>query len=228
MLRPKKAVDKLILGDCLKILPQLAPESVDLIVTDPPYGISYYTNHPVDVKLREESRMVGDTKLDPAWFLAMYPILKQGGACYVFANFKSFHKTGLFMHRAGFKMKTPLVWNKNNWTAGDLQGDYASKVELLVWGTKGRHLLAGRRDHNVLDFKRPPTLRHKRLHPVAKPVELLEFLISKSSVEGDLVLDPFMGSGSTAVAARNLKRHYIGIEIDKRFYDIAVTRLEES
>lgn len=217
--------DIILLGDCLTLLPSLEEGSIDLIVTDPPYGISYYTNYPISKELREESRMIGDEKSNPKWFSEMYRVLKVGSACYVFANFKSFARTSRLMKRAGFTLKTPLIWNKDNWGSGDLKGDFANKVELIVWGTKGRHLLSGRRDHNVLDFKRPPTLRHIRLHPTAKPVDLLEFLISKSSKEGDLVLDPFLGSGSTAVAARNLGRRYIGIEIDKRFYDIAIARL---
>ena len=214
------------LGDCLEVLSELPEESIDLIVTDPPYGISYHTNHPIDKKLREESQMIGDIQSDPAWFLALYRVLKQDAACYVFASFKSFARTTRLMKKAGFTVRTPLVWDKGNWTAGYLRGDYGNRVELIVWGTKGKHLLSGRRDHNLLQFNRPSTLRHKRLHPVAKPVDLLEFLITKSSKEGDTVLDPFIGSGSTAVAALNLKRYYIGVEIDKRFYDMAVTRLE--
>ncbi len=122
-----------------------------------------------------------------------------------------------------FKFKNILIWVKNNWTAGDLKGAYAKKTEFILFGSKGRHILNGKRNSDVLSFKR--VVGKKQLHQNQKPVDLLEFLIKKSSNEGDTVLDCFMGSGSTGVACVNTNRNFIGIELDNDYFNIAKKRI---
>lgn len=140
-----------------------------------------------------------------------------GGAFYCFCNCDNveFFKTEIIKH---FKFKNILIWVKNNWTAGDLKGAYAKQTEYIIYAVKGRHILNGRRDSDVLFY--PRVAGKKQLHQNQKPVELLEYLIKKSSNTGDLVFDPFLGSGSTGVACLNLNRKFIGIELDEEYFNI--------
>ena len=121
-----------------------------------------------------------------------------------------------------FKIKNILIWIKNNWTAGDLKGAYAKQTEFIIYAVKGRHLLNGRRDSDVLKYNR--VSGKKQVHQNQKPVDLLEYLIKKSSTKGDTVLDCFMGSGSTGVACNKLGRKFIGIELDAETYELAKKR----
>ena len=98
------------------------------------------------------------------------------------------------------------------------------KYEMIVYATKGRRHLNGTRESNVLYFDRPASSKYR--HPTEKPLNILEYLIEKSSKEGELVLDPFMGSGSTCVAAKNKKRKYIGIELDPQWFNVAQERIQ--
>ncbi len=107
---------------------------------------------------------------------------------------------------------------------GDLKGDFAPKFEMIIFIHKGRRLINGSRDSNILKFNRTGN----KLHPTQKPVDLLEYLISKFSDNEQLILDPFMGSGSTGVAAKNLNRNFIGIELDEGYFNIAKERIEKA
>lgn len=192
-------------------------ESVDLILTDPPYGMQYRSP-----KWRRP--MVGDDNL--AWFEPMiqeaYRVLKPNSHIYLFCNDHGLCTFREKLQEAGFKVKRLLVWVKDQHTSGDLRGDYASRTEFILFAQKGRRLLNGKRDTNVLFFKRAGK---KRVHPTEKPEDLLRFLIEKSSSPGDLVLDPFAGSGTTCRAAKDLGRRYLGIEIDPYYAALARLRV---
>ena len=121
-----------------------------------------------------------------------------------------------------FTIKNILIWEKNNTSMGDLKGDYAPKYEMILFATKGRRLLNGGRDPNIVKFARTGN----KLHPTQKPVELISYLVNKSSKENDIVYDPFMGSGTTAEAAYDSNRNYIGSEIDEIYYEISLTRVD--
>jgi len=123
-----------------------------------------------------------------------------------------------------FSMLSRMAWIKNNWGVGDLEGAYGEKYELILFAHNGsRH--SGRDKAQALHFDRVGT--NQLRHPTQKPVALLEYLISTLSQHGATVLDPFMGSGSTCVAARRAGRRYIGIEIDRQWYELALQRLAD-
>ena len=143
---------------------------------------------------------------------------------YVFCNEYAISHFRGWLEEAGFKNKRTLVWVKNNHTSGDLLGDYANKTEFILYAQKGRRLLNGRRDTNVLEYSKVNTDRH----PTEKPESLCTFLIEKSSNENDTVLDPFMGSGTTGVACKNLNRNFIGIELDPEYFKIAKERIDNT
>jgi len=212
---------KLLQGDCLKMLSTVSDGSADLIVTDPPYGMDYSCKWRKDYG--KGDKLKNDTNLDwlDEFAQLCYDKLADNSAAYVFCSFHHIDKFKQAFEKV-FKFKNILVWEKNNTSMGDLKGDFASKTEFIILVHKGRCLLRGRRDHNILKFDRT----RNTLHPTQKPVDLLEFLISKFSDEGDLVLDPFMGSGSTGEACKNTGRHFIGIELDEKHFNTAKTRLK--
>lgn len=123
-----------------------------------------------------------------------------------------------------FKIKSKLIWVKNNWSAGDLFWTYGQSYEEIWYATNGRKKLNGKRDRDCLFYDR--VAGKKQLHLNQKPTDLIEFLINKSSKEGDLVLDTFMGSGTTAIACLNTNRNFIGMELDEGYFKIAKERIE--
>lgn len=107
----------------------------------------------------------------------------------------------------------------------DLKGAYAKQTEFILYAVKGRHILNGRRDSDVLYYNR--VVGNKQLHQNQKPLDLCKFLINKSSQPNDVVLDCFMGSGTTGVACLQTNRNFIGIELDKDYYEVANKRIKD-
>lgn len=218
---------KLINGDVLIELNKMINNGVkvDMILIDPPYLINYKSNLRKDkshdfcspIKNDDNPQLLIDT------FKLCYDVLKDGGAFYCFcnANHVDFFKKEIEKH---FKFKNILIWVKNGWSAGDLKGAYAKQTEFIIFASKGRHILNGKRDSDVLKYKR--IVGKKQIHQNQKPIKLLEYLIKKSSNENDLILDCFMGSGSTGVACLKTNRNFIGIELDKKYYDMAEKRIK--
>ncbi|KKK96175.1 hypothetical protein LCGC14_2665380 [marine sediment metagenome] len=211
-------------GEALDVLERLPDECIDLIATDPPYGISYKTSHrSPDSTCAREIR--GDTieEVLPT-VKEVARVLKPLGALYWFTRFDVYPVWREEIARY-LDVKTPLVWDKGNWSMGDLEGDYGNRTELVIYATKGRHILRGRRDHNLLAFMRPGS---NRLHPHQKSQRLLEFLISKSSDIGDLVFDPFCGSGTTLIAAVKLYRKYLGVDVAPEYTEMSQRRIAKA
>ena len=107
---------------------------------------------------------------------------------------------------------------------GDLKGDFAPKTEFIIFFQKGRRLINGRRDSNVFEFNRT----RNELHPTQKPVDMTEYMLSKFSDEGNVILDPFMGSGTTGVACVNTNRNFIGMELSDKYFEIAERRIRQA
>jgi site-specific DNA-methyltransferase (adenine-specific) len=115
-----------------------------------------------------------------------------------------------------FRVKNALVWIKNNHGSGDLTGAYAPQYEMVIFAAKGRRKLNCQRHPDILKYATVSS--QARRHPVQKPVDLLQFLIEKSTKPGEIVLDPFAGVGSTALAAKQTGRRYLAFEIDDQFF----------
>lgn len=209
---------KLLHGDCLDLMKEIDDESIDMILTDPPYGMEFRSNHR---KIRHDS-IKNDSNVDwlPYFAQECFRVAKNNTAHYVFC---SFHKIDLFKQAFDkhFVVKNVLVWEKNNTSMGDLEHDFATKLEFILFIQKGKRKINGARDPNI--FKYPKT--KNELHPTEKPVGLCEYMLSKFSDPGDLVIDPFMGSGTTGVACVNLKREFIGIELDEKHFKTAEKRI---
>lgn len=222
----KSLLSSIYLGNALNVLGMLPDNSVDLILTDPPYGINYMSRSK-SLPLTKISNDKGDEAyklLDEALAIA-HNKLKPDRHVYIFTNWQAFEGMAPIV-RKYFKLKGALAWIKNNRTRGDLKGNYGYQYEMVLYAHKGRRWLFGKRDSDVLYFDKVPTQYMQ--HPTEKPIRLMEYLIGKSTDEGEVVLDMFMGSGSTCVAAKNMGRRYIGIEMEPTWFEVAKKRLEDA
>lgn len=208
-------------GDCLELLKNIQDESVDCIITDPPYGIGYQSN----MKKNKDLPMFYDR--NTAWvseyLYKAYRVMKKDAHLYMFCPQQ---KIDEFKQKieSFFILKNILVWNKGGFGMGDLEGSYAPSYEFILFAVKeqGRKL-NGKRERDVLNYGKVKP----EYHPTQKPIDLLVFLIEKSTNEGDIVLDTFMGSGSTGVACRRKNRRFIGMEISDEYFNSAKQRIEE-
>lgn len=213
---------KLYHGDCLEVMDKLIEEGikVDMILTDPPYGIEFKSNH----RKEKYNKIKNDDSLEflDEYLKKSYDLLKDDTHIYCFC---SWHRIDEFKRtfEKYFKLKNIIVWEKNNTSMGDLQGSYAPKHEFILFGHKGRRLRNGKRLPDIIKANRTGN----KLHPTQKPVDLLEIFINQSSNDNDVIFDGFMGSGSTGVASLNTNRKFIGIELDKNYFDIAENRLRD-
>lgn len=219
----EKYLNKIINGDCLSRLKDLPDKCIDLILTDPPYGMSYQSAWRTATPQFEKIEQDDDVDWFPEFIAEAYRVLKDDSHIYIFCNDYAISEFRKMMDKVGFIPKRTLVWVKNNHTSGDLEGDYGNKTEFVLYAQKGRKELNGKRETNVLMFDRVATLKH----PTEKPVDLCQFLIQKSSSHGDIVLDPFAGSGTTCRAAMDLHRQFIGIELNPDYCKIAENRLRQ-
>ena len=211
---------RLYLGDCRTILPLLG--RVDAVVTDPPYGISYVTSHR---NVAHAPAMLANDDVAPVDTVGMMSsLLINAGAFYLCTRFDVAEMWRQAMAQSGITLKTPIVWDKTNHTAGDLEGDYGCQTELVLFGAKGRHLLRGGRDVNLWRIPRPTFGNH----PTPKPVGLMARAIRNSTDAGGVVLDAFMGEGPTGVACAKLGRRFVGIEMDAAYFETACRRVEEA
>ncbi|MEI9899205.1 MAG: DNA methyltransferase [Hyphomicrobium sp.] len=213
MTRNAKAPRNVVFNaDCIDVMRSFDTEMVDFILTDPPYVTNFRDRQGRSVVNDDNGRW-----LRPA-FNQMHRVLKDGGFC---VSFYGWNKVDLFIdawRAAGFRVVGHLVFRKR----------YASSARFLRYEHEQAYLLAKGNPKlpecpipDVLDF--PYT--GNRLHPTQKPVEALRRLIEAFTRPGDLVLDPFCGSGSTLAAAQQLRRNWIGIELDNTHYHTANKRL---
>jgi DNA modification methylase len=199
-------------GDCIDIMRSLPSASVDFILTDPPYLVNYR-----DRAGRSVANDDNDAWLKPA-FRQMHRVLRPDRLC---VSFYGWHKVDIFMaawREAGFRVVGHIVFRKR----------YSSKARFLSYEHESAYLLAKGNPPlpaapvpDVLDFP----YSGNRYHPTQKPVQPLKTLIGAFTKPGGIVLDPFCGSGSTLVAAQELDRRFIGIELNEDHHRTASRRL---
>lgn len=212
-------------ADCREILPLLEPKSIDLVLTDPPYGVGYSTGYRKNVA-RSSTRLKYDLATSPLMndTAAMIgPLMNDTAAMYWFAAPERLDDVMPVVRSIG-ELTNVLVWDKGNCTAGDLDTTYGEQWEAVLYVRKSRLALIGGRDRDILRFSRGNTADYH--HPTQKPIELIRYLAGRH--RPGLILDPFMGSGTTLRAAMDLGRKAIGIEIEERYCEIAARRLQQS
>lgn len=210
--------------DCIKGMKKIESNSIDLVVTDPPYLVKYKTGRRKDKEHRFNKEILNDDneQLIKDYIKECYRIMKDDTAMYMFcsSNKVDFFKQELEKH---FTIKNMIIWVKNSHTAGDLQSAFGRKYEIIFLVNKGRSKFNGTRLTDVWEFKR--VAGKGQLHQNQKPIELIEQCIEKHSNENDIVFDGFVGSGTTAIAAINTNRNYLGFELDEEYHDIANERI---
>lgn len=210
-------LNKIISSDCIQIMRKMPSNSIDLIITDPPYGdnISYYGNKTIE---NNENPLLNCLAL-----VEGYRILKKNKTMYNFTNWKHYPFLNEFILRyTKFKIRHVIVWKKPNFGMGYA---FRHQFELILVLEKGNPLYNLTNFSNVQESK---YIKHKSTHPHQKPLDLLNKIIQHSSKEGDIIFDPFCGSGSTCVAAHNNKRKWLGIEQDDRYAKLAAERMRET
>ena len=214
---------KLYNGDCLEVMDRLIKEGikVDCVLTDPPYGMNYKSNH----RKEKYDTISNDNNLNflGDFFSKCHNLLNENTHIYCFCSWHNIDKFKIEFEKY-FKLKNIIVWEKNNTSMGDLKGSYAPKHEFILYGHKGRRLRNGFRYADIIKANRTGN----KLHPTQKPTDLLEIFINQSTNENDVILDCFMGSGSTGVACMNTNRKFVGIELDENYFSIAKQRIEEA
>ena len=218
----EKLKNTIICGDCLEVMKQLPDKSVDLVLTDPPYGVDYVGGQ----NERERERLENDKQANV--YKLLFPeirrILKDGGSAYVFyANGK---ENDVFPYLNNFYKYQVLMWNKLNKGFGDIASRYHHTYEPFIYICKGSPT-NWYGDTNDIDVWTTKGGYKNDFHPTQKPLSIISKMLKNSTKEGDLILDPFLGSGTTAVACKQLKRNFIGIEISEKYCEIARQRLRQ-
>ena len=159
----------------------------------------------------------------PEWCKQIKRVIKDNAHLYIFC---SWHNVDIFKYEIEkyIQVKNILIWVKNNTGMGDLINDYAPQYEMIIYCNPSNKPLNYSRDSNILRFKRT----NNKNHPTEKPLDLISYLIKKSSNENDLILDTFAGSCPVAIACHNLKRRFICIEKDYDYSKASVERLENA
>lgn len=211
-------------GDCREVLAELPPVSVDVLLTDPPYGMAYVGQADAyGAAVRGDGVRQGVRLVRQALFAAERALSTEAHL-YVFCHWESW--PDFYDAVSSYvPMKNALIWWKRSVAMGNWAVEYARDYEVILYGARGGSL-AGGRDGAVIDgFRSVPNA--ERVHPTEKPVALLRYLIGRSAFGDGYVLDPFMGGGSTLVAAKEAGRRAIGIEIEERYCEIAATRCSQ-
>ena len=209
-------MDRLIHGDCIDELRKLPSNSVDLVCTDPPYGNAHAYGLDKRTIMGDEHPLIGLLALAES-----YRLLRRNRCCFFFLDARHMALVDLFVRRyTAFRVRSYCVWDKKVMGLGY---GIRPRHELILALEKGKPRYASAGFANVLEARRA---WRSPAHPHQKPVELMRTLIAHVTSPGDLVLDPFAGSGSTAVAAKLLHRRYIAIERDPSYVAVARDRLK--
>lgn len=247
-------LDQIITGDCLDVLPGLPDESVDLVFADPPYnlqidrallrpdrslvdGVDDTWDHFTDLEQYDE--------FTRAWLGECRRILKLSGTLWAIGTYHNIYRVGAIMQELGFWILNDIIWLKPNPMPNFRGVRFTNAHETLIWAQKekNRHYTFNHQALKTLndglqmrsDWSIPICKGRKRLkasgvklHTAQKPEELLYRVLLASTLPGDVILDPFFGSGTTGAAARRLGRHFIGIEKNADYVKAAAERIQDT
>jgi modification methylase len=247
------AADTIILGDCLEELKKLPSRSCDLVFADPPYNLQLGgdllrpDNSKVDAVDDHWDRFESFAAYDAftkAWLSECQRILKDDGALWVIGSYHNIFRVGATLQDLGFWILNDIVWRKSNPMPNFKGTRFTNAHETMIWATKSR---GGKRytfNYDAMkmanddlqmrsDWSLPLCTGEERLkdeagvkaHPTQKPEALLHRVILASTRPGDVILDPFFGTGTTGAAAKRLGRHYIGIEREEAYAKLAKARI---
>ena len=223
------------LGDSRCLIKEIPDQLIDLILTDPPYNLSAYSTGNMDFSWRKtinnDLAEWDTTEFRPGeWLSEFKRILKPTGNIFAFCAYNlmgKWHET----FDPEFDTFQFMVWHKTNPVPKVRRAGFLNSCELIVCMWNKGHIWNFTKQKDMHNFIESPICMGKErvrnpLHPTQKPVKILERIIRIATNPQDVVFDPFMGVGSTGVAALKLERQFIGFELDKQYYDMAVKRLD--
>ena len=241
----------LYLGEAIDMLSRIPDETIDCVWTDPPYllsngGITCVAGRMVSVDKGDWDKSRGieaDHQFNKDWTAECYRVLKPTGTIWISGTLHVYPSVGMALLRNGFRLLNDIVWEKPNPPPNLGCRTFTHSTEIILWASKAKKGSRHKYTFNYAEMRREnggkqmktvwrltaPGRDEKRFgkHPTQKPLALIDRCLRASTNPGDIVLDPFAGSGSTGVAALSLGRRFIGIELDAGFADIGVKRMSE-
>lgn len=221
-------------GDCLEIMNRLIEEGVivDAIITDPPFNIARDNNfHTMGRQGIDFGEWDKEADL-LTWIDKGSQLLSKNGSMVIFNDWKNLGDIARYAESKGLVIKDMLRWEKSNPMPRNRDRRYITDFECAVWLTnKKAKWVFNRQDENYQRplFKGALTSKNEKVgHTTQKPEYLMEDILRIHTNENQLILDPFMGSGTTGVACKNLNRNFIGIELDDNYFEIAKERIEKN
>ena len=247
--------NSIVQGDSLKILKKIPDRSIDLIFADPPYNLqlkdTLYRPDQTEVEAVTNDWDKFDTyktydKFCLSWLKECKRILKVGGALWVIGSYHNILRLGTGIQNLGFWILNDIVWHKTNPMPNFRGTRFTNAHETLLWCTTSRDAKYTFNYQNLKELNEGKQMRsdwyipicsgkerlrksnNQRSHPTQKPEALLYRILLASSKKGDLILDPFLGSGTSAVVAKKLQRNFIGIEKDINYIKLSKKRLKKT
>lgn len=238
------AETKLFNQDCITAMKQLDESSIDLIVTDPPYNLgNFMKNRDTNLKKMRDNffgsagwdNMEFDewSKSMDNFFEAIARVMKKGGSVIVFMAIIKVETVIQMAEKHGFYYKTTGIWHKKNPMPRNMNLHFVNSTEAWIYFTYKTRTGTFNNDGKVIhDFIETSVTsngeRKYGKHPTQKPEGLMRHFVEVLSNKDDYVLDPFMGSGTTGVAAKRTGRNFIGIELDEKYFKISEERIQEA
>jgi|SRR3990167_1987338 len=218
-------INKIYCGDTLTILKEMPDEFVDCVITDPPYNINLSENYYSNRKRKNYSGYVDKPPKHSEWIPEVCRVLKKNTHFYCFSGYTEIANLIQESLKAGFELKGIIVWHKEwtGWIAGSYGYKYKPMSELCCFFSKGKRKINNPETPDILKAKRMRNINH----PCPKPIDLLARFIENSTNEDDVILDNFIGSGTTAIASKLLKRNFIGIELNPDYVKLVEQRLRQ-
>jgi len=210
------------LGDCLERMKEIPDGSVDMVLTDPPYGMDFQSQRKKD-KTDWAPKIKNDKKPFVWWVMQAAECLKDGGCMMCFCRWDSWGAFSFAIELAGLTIKSQIVWDKMAHTTGDLKGAPGNRHEIAIFAVKGRFTFHGPRPQTLGSFKKVSHINQQ--HPNEKPTDLMEWLVTHYCPRGGTIFDPFTGVSPVGVACVNTGRNFIGIELDPTYFAIAEYRI---
>lgn len=243
---------QLFKGDCNKVLKNIEDKAIDVIFADPPYflsngGISCHSGRQVSVnKGQWDGTLTPEEKLrfNRKWLRECRRVLKDDGTIWISGTFHNIYSIGVALELEGYSIINNITWQKPNPSPNLACRCFTNSTETILWarkvdsrGKKGKHYFnyplmkeinGGKQMKDVwlLNLPKKSEKIHGK-HPTQKPLSVLERILLASTKEGDLVLDPFNGSGTTGIACFGLNRRYIGIDKSKEYLDLTIARYQD-
>ena len=230
-------------NDCIKIMKTLPSNKIDMIFADPPYflsngGLTIHSGKVASVDKGEWDKKdnYDDTsKFNYEWLNECYRLLKDGGTIWVSGTQHNIFDVHEQMRKIGYKIINIVIWHKVDPPPLIYKNKFKFSYEFIVWASKNKHStfnydemykISNEEMHDVWNLNAVQMNEKKYgYHPTQKPECLLERIIKASTNEGDIILDPFMGSGTTGYVAKKMNRKFIGIEKEKKYFEIAKNRI---